>query len=374
MSSLLSPHDLSGLPLANRIVMAPMTRSRAPQHGEATALMATYYAQRASAGLIVSEATNVSAFSAAFELTPSLVTDKQVAAWQPVTDAVHAKQGRIFAQLWHSGRVSSMALLGGKQPLSPSGVNDDLEQLQVWAQLQNGYYTKIHATPSRAMTADEIRYTVHEYQTAAANALAAGFDGVELHAANGYLPHQFLSSTTNTRDDEYGGALANRVRFLAEIVEAVSQVVPPGRIGVRVSPYAHYNNVRDSDPDLTYDYVARMLDEAGVAYLHAADTNGWSGKPDLARIVGLLRKPFKGTLMLNGGIAPAAADALVASGDADLVSFARAYIANPDLVERIAKNAPLASPQNAGWYGGERNGYTDYERHDTPALNPALSS
>ncbi|OYD75232.1 alkene reductase [Paraburkholderia hospita] len=364
MSSLLSPLELSGLPLANRVVMAPMTRSRAPQRGEATALMATYYAQRASAGLIISEATNVSPLSAAFDLTPGVVTDNQVAAWRPVTDAVHARQGRIFAQLWHGGRVSSMALLGGQQPLSPSGVNDDLEQLQVWAQLQNGYYTKIHATPSRAMTPAEIRHTVHEYRTAAANALAAGFDGVEIHAANGYLPHQFLSSTTNTRDDEYGGTIANRTRFLAEIVQAIGEVVPVGRIGVRVSPYAHYNNVRDSDPDATYDYVARMLDEAGIAYLHAADTNGWSGKPDLARIIGLLRKPFKGTLMLNGGITPAAADTLIASGDADLIAFARAYIANPDLVERIAANAPLALPQDIGWYGGERSGYTDYERHD----------
>jgi N-ethylmaleimide reductase len=354
--------------------MGPMTRSRAPRRGEATQMMARYYSQRASAGLIVSEAVNVSPNSAAFDLTPGLITGAQVEAWKPVTEAVHAKGGRIFAQLWHGGRVSSMALLGGSQPLSPSGLNDDLEELQVWAQLQNGYYTKIHATPSRAMTAAEIAHTVSEFQRAAANAKAAGFDGVEIHAANGYLPHQFLSSTTNARDDEYGGSPANRARFLSQILDAVGEVLPLARVGVRVSPYAKYNNVRDADPDATYDYVARMLDEAGIAYLHAADTNGWSGEPDMPRIIERLRKAFHGTLMLNGGITPAAADALIAAGDADLVAFARAYIANPDLVERIAANAPLAAPLAMGWYGGDEAGYVDYNRYDAAASSLTNSS
>ncbi|NLA21062.1 alkene reductase [Burkholderia cepacia] len=369
MSSLLSHYDLRGLPLPNRVVMGPMTRSRAPSRGQPTELMAEYYAQRASAGLIVTEATNVSPASASFELTPGLVTDEQAAGWKQVTDAVHANGGRIFAQLWHGGRVSSLTLLGGDAPLSPSGVNDDLEQLQVWAQLQNGYYTKIHATPSRAMTTDEVADTVDEFRDAAVRAMAAGFDGVEIHAANGYLPHQFLSSTLNRRDDRYGGSVANRARFLEEIVDAVGAVMPLGRVGVRISPYAKYNNVRDADPDTTYAYVGRMLDEAGVAYVHAADTNGWSGEPDLPRIVANTRKHFGGTLIVNGGIAPDAANALIDAGDADLVAFARAYIANPDLVERLAANAPLAAPKAVGWYGGDRAGYVDYARHDAAGVS-----
>ncbi|AOJ91320.1 alkene reductase [Burkholderia sp. MSMB0856] len=368
MSTLLSHYDLRGLPLPNRIVMGPMTRSRAPSRGQPTALMTEYYAQRASAGLIVTEATNVSPASVAFELTPGLVTDEQAAGWKQVTDAVHANGGRIFAQLWHGGRVSSLTLLGGAAPLSPSGVNDDLEQLQVWAQLQNGYYTKIHATPSRAMTTDEVAATVEEFRQAALRAKAAGFDGVEIHAANGYLPHQFLSSTLNRRDDRYGGSLANRARFLEEIVDAVGGVLPLDRVGVRISPYAKYNNVRDADPDATYAYVGRMLDEAGVAYVHAADTNGWSGEPDLPRIIANTRDAYRGTLIVNGGIAPDAANALIDAGDADLVAFARAYIANPDLVERIAANAPLAAPKTVGWYGGDRAGYVDYARHDAAGL------
>ncbi|GBH25747.1 alkene reductase [Burkholderia vietnamiensis] len=364
MSSLLSAYDLRGLALPNRVVMGPVTRSRAPARGLPTELMAEYYAQRASAGLIVTEATNVSTASAAFESTPGLIDDAQVAGWKKITDAVHANGGRIFAQLWHGGRVGSLALLDGAAPLSPSGVNDDLEQLQVWAQLHNGHYTKIHATPSRAMTTDEVGAAVAEFRHAAMPAMAAGFDGVEIHAANGYLPDRFLSSTLNRRDDRYGGSVANRARFLEEIVDAVGGVMPLSRVGVRVSPYAKYNNVRDADPDATYAYVGRMLDDAGVAYLHAADTNGWSGEPDLPRIVAQARRAFGGTLIVNGGIAPDAANALIDAGDADLVAFARAYIANPDLGERIATQAPLAQPKSIGWYGGDRAGYVDYARHD----------
>jgi N-ethylmaleimide reductase len=360
LSPLLDGYDLSGLRLPNRVVMAPMTRSRAPLRGRPTEMMAEYYVQRASAGLIITEATNVSPASAAFELTPGIITAEQIDGWRYITDQVHAADGRIFTQLWHSGRVSSFALLGGEAPLSPSGVNDDLEQLQVWAQLQNGHYTKIHATPSRAMTLGEVKLTIDAFRQGAANAIAAGFDGVEVHAANGYLPHQFLSSTTNTRDDRYGGSVANRVNFLRDILTEISSVVSLDQVGVRISPYAHYNNVRDADPDGTYDYVGKMLDELGVAYVHAADTNGWSGQPDLPRIIERMRHAFCGTLMVNGGISIEQADALIRDGQADLVAFARAYIANPDLVERITTHAPLAVPKPTGWYGGGAAGYIDY--------------
>jgi N-ethylmaleimide reductase len=360
LSPLLDGYDLNGLRLPNRVVMAPMTRSRAPLHGRPTEMMAQYYAQRASAGLIITEATNVSSASAAFELTPGIITTKQIDGWRHITSQVHAAGGRIFMQLWHGGRVSSFALLGGEAPLSPSGVNDDLEQLQVWAQLQNGQYTKIHATPSRAMSLDEVKLTIDAFKQGAANAIAAGFDGVEVHAANGYLPHQFLSSTTNTRDDRYGGSIANRANFLRDILTEIGSVVSLDRVGVRISPYAHYNNVRDADPDGTYDYVGKMLGEFGIAYLHAADTNGWSGAPDLPRIIERMRRAFSGTLMLNGGISIDQADALIRDGHADLIAFARAYIANPDLVERIATHAPLATPRPIGWYGGDHAGYIDY--------------
>jgi 2,4-dienoyl-CoA reductase-like NADH-dependent reductase (Old Yellow Enzyme family) len=360
LSSLLNSYDLNGLSLPNRVVMAPMTRSRAPVRGLPTEMMAQYYAQRASAGLIITEATNVSPASAAFELTPGIMTPEQIDGWRIVTSRVHAAGGRIFMQLWHSGRVSSFALLGGDVPLSPSGVNDDLEHLQVWAQLQNGHYTRIHATPSRAMSLQEVRLTIDAFRQGAVNAIAAGFDGVEVHAANGYLPHQFLSSTTNTRDDRYGGSIAKRANFLRDVLTEIGAAVPLAKVGVRVSPYAHYNNVRDTDPDGTYDYVGAMLSEFGVAYVHAADTNGWSGAPDLPRIIERTRKVFDGTLMVNGGIATDRADALIRAGDADLVAFGRAYIANPDLVARIATATPLEAPRSAGWYGGDEAGYIDY--------------
>ncbi|MFM0206542.1 alkene reductase [Paraburkholderia sediminicola] len=249
LSSLLSGYDLHRLRLPNRVVMAPMTRSRAPLRGRPTAMMAEYYGQRASAGLIITEATNVSPASAAFELTPGIMTSEQIDGWRPITSQVHAAGGRIFMQLWHGGRVSSFALLGGEAPLSPSGVNDDLEQLQVWAQLQNDQYTRIHATPSRAMSLEDVKLTIDAFRQRAANALAAGFDGVEVHAANGYLPHQFLSSTTNTRDDRYGGSIAKRANFLRDILTEIGSVVSLDRVGVRISPYAHYNNVRDAEAD-----------------------------------------------------------------------------------------------------------------------------
>ena len=369
MSPLLGGYDLHGLRLPNRVVMAPMTRSRAPLHGNPTEMMAHYYVQRASAGLIITEATNVSAASASFELTPGIITNEQIAGWRNVTSQVHGAGGRIFMQLWHGGRVSSFALLDGEAPLSPSGVNDDLEQLQVWGQLQNGRYTRIHATPSRAMSLDEVKQAIAQFRQGAINAIEAGFDGVEVHAANGYLLHQFLSSTTNTRDDRYGGSISKRANFLRDILTEIGAAVPLNRVGVRISPYAHYNNVRDADPDGTYDYVGKMLDEFGVAYVHAADTNGWSGNPDLPRIIERTRKVFAGTLMVNGGISIDQANALIRDGDADLVAFARAYIANPDLVERIASHAPLAAPKHTGWYGGDRSGYIDYPFHGDAGQN-----
>ena len=249
-------------------------------------------------------------------------------------------------------------------------MNDDLEQLQVWAQLQNGYYTKIHATPSRAMTTDEVVAAVDEFRQAATRAMAAGFDGVEIHAANGYLPHQFLSSTLNRRDDRYGGSVANRARFLAEIVDAVGGVMPLGRVGVRISPYAKYNNVRDADPDATLAYVGRMLDDAGVAYLHAADTNGWSGEarpaayrraraPVIRRHADRQRRHFTG----RGKRADRRRRRRSRRVRARLYREPRSRRAP-------RRTRPARGAENVGWYGGDRAGYVDYARHDA-AESPA---
>jgi N-ethylmaleimide reductase len=222
--------------LKNRVLMAPLTRCRAG----AGDVNAEYYAQRAGAGLIITEATNVSPNSCAFERAPGIWTQVQVEGWKKVTCAVHDAGGRIFMQLWHCGRVGASGILGGNDPLSPSGVNDDLDTLQVYGLLANGNYVRIAATPSRAMTGDEIKSTVREYKTSAINAIRAGCNGVEMHAANGYLPHQFLSPTTNQRTDAYGGSVENRARFLQEIVKAITSEIPAAKVGVRLSPYAHY--------------------------------------------------------------------------------------------------------------------------------------
>lgn len=360
MSSLFDPVRLGDLDLPNRIAAAPVTRSRSGHDGVPTADNAAYYAQRASAGLIVSEATNVSPNSAAFELAPGLHREDQVAGWKRVMEAVHAAGGTLFAQLWHSGRVSSYALLAGRAPIGPSQVNDDLHLLQAYGALANGQYTRIAASPARAMSRDEVYAAIEEFRVAARNAARAGIDGVEIHAANGYLPHQFLSPHANRRDDEFGGSLAGRARFLELVLRAVLDELPASRVGVRLSPFAAYNNALDPDTEATYTHVARMLDEAGVAYLHAADTNAWGGQPDMDAILDILRPNFGGAIIANGGLDADSGAALLASGRADLVSFGRQFIANPDLVERMRRGGPYNQPDPFSFYGGGARGYLDY--------------
>lgn len=360
MSSLFDPVRLGDLDLPNRIAAAPVTRSRSGRDGVPTADNAAYYAQRASAGLIVSEATNVSPNSAAFELAPGLHREDQVAGWKRVMESVHAAGGTLFAQLWHSGRVSSYALLEGRAPLAPSEVNDDLHLLQAYGALANGQYTRIAASPARAMSSAEVYAAIEEFRVAARNAARAGIDGVEIHAANGYLPHQFLSPHANRRDDEFGGSLARRARFLELVLRAVLDELPASRVGVRLSPFAAYNNARDPDTAATYTHVARLLDEAGVAYLHAADTNAWAGQPDMDAILAILRPNFSGAIIANGGLDAASGAALLASSKADMVSFGRQFIANPDLVERMRRGGPYNSPDPFSFYGGGARGYLDY--------------
>lgn len=366
MSALLTSLDLHGLHLPNRTAMAPLTRCRAGDGDVPQAISAVYYAQRASAGLIVTEATNVSPTSCAFEKAPGIYSETQVRGWRHITDEVHAAGGRIFMQLWHCGRVGADAILEGQQPLSPSAVNDDLDALQVWGLMANGRYARIAATPSRAMTLDEIEDTVAEYGKAASNAIRAGCDGVEIHAANGYLPHQFLSPTINRRDDKYGGSLQGRLQFLREVIEAVLVHVTPKRVGVRISPFAAYNNTRDPNPEETYAAVAEMLATYDIGYLHLADTNAWAGAPDMQRILEVVRPRYTGVLIGNGGMSPPEAEQLVWDGSLDMVAFGRPFLANPDLPARIGQGGPYNEPRPVGWYGGSTEGYTDY-----PALQAA---
>ena len=357
------PIRIGALTLANRVIMAPLTRSRAGAAGVPGALNVEYYVQRASAGLIITEATNIGPLSCAFECAPGIWRADQVEGWRSVTEAVHGNGGRIFLQLWHGGRVSAKGLLAGRDPVSPSGVNDDLDALEVWAQLANGHYVKIKATPSRALSTGEVEGIVEEYRVSAANAKTAGFDGVEIHAGNGYLPHQFLSSSTNLRTDRYGGSVENRVRFLQEVVDAATSAFTPDRVGVRLSPYAPYNHALDDEPPSTYGAAATMLQAKALAYLHLADTAAFAtGKPALPQILQDVKPHFNGSVIVNGGISPANAAKLIADGSADAVAFGRLFIANPDLPDRIRTGANLNEFVYDTAYGGDAHGYIDYPR------------
>ncbi|SDH73006.1 alkene reductase [Bradyrhizobium ottawaense] len=367
MAGLFRSTALGDLHLTNRIVMAPMTRSRADERGVINSSASEYYAARAGAGLIISEGINVGPMSNAFDRTPGLWTDEQTWGWKAVVDRIHEKGGRIIAQLWHAGRASARGLLSDKQPLSPSGVNDDLDQLQVWALLANGAYVRVAATPSRAMTLAEVQGAVNEFGLAAANAVRAGFDGVEIHGANGYLVHQFLSPAINQRTDEYGGSIEGRSRLLLEIVAAISDVMPRSRIGLRLSPFADYNSTRDPKPEDTYGWLAHWLQTTGLAYLHLADTNAWTGAPDYERMLPIFGEHYRGPLIVNAGITPERADEIVVSGEADAVAFGRLFLANPDLPARIQAGGPYNSPWHFGIYGGSDTGYLDYPSLETVA-------
>ena len=363
---LFQPLEWAGLTLPNRVVMAPLTRSRAGQPGDVpTELMAEYYAQRASAGLIVSEATNISPIAKGYVFTPGIFTPEQVAGWGRVTDAVHARGGHMVLQLWHCGRVSHVSLHGGESPVAPSAVTG--ETCMAFAFDAEGRPARIPASPPRALSLGEIRATVEDYARAAANALEAGFDGVEVHAANGYLPHQFLASNVNRRTDAYGGSLEGRCRFLFEVVEAVIGVVPKGRVGVRLAPLFTGNDIADADPAETQGHVAAHLARVGIGYLHLADTDVVRQiEPKMDRILAAIRPHYRGLTMLNGGFDGPRARAALRAGEADLIAFGRPYIANPDLPERLRRDGPFNPPDPETFYGGGARGYTDY-----PALDAA---
>jgi N-ethylmaleimide reductase len=347
--------ELGPLALPNRIVMAPMTRSRAGAGNVPTDLAVEYYVQRASSGLTVTEATQVSPQGVGYPGTPGIHDDAQVEGWRRVTDAVHAAGGRIFLQLWHVGRISHPSLQpGGALPVAPSAIAAEGE-----------VFTASGPQPfvvPRALETNEIPGIVEQFEDGARRALAAGFDGVEIHGANGYLIDQVLRDGTNRRTDRYGGRLENRARFLLEVTEAVAGVWGAERVGVRLSPLGTFNSMSDSDPATTFGFAAEALGRYGLAYLHVVEGGDESadGPFDWAA----LKQRFGGLYMANGGYDPARASAVLASGRADLVSFATAYIANPDLVARLRLEAPLAAADPATFYGGDHRGYTDY-----PALD-----
>lgn len=351
--TLFQPYTLGALTLANRIVMAPLTRNRAGAGLVPSAFAATYYSQRASAGLLITEATQISPQAQGYQDTPGLYTQPQIDGWRAVTDAVHAKGGRIFVQLWHVGRISHVDLQpGGDAPVAPSAI-----RAQTKTFVHNGF---VDVSEPRALALDEIPAIVADFRKAAANAIAAGFDGVEVHGANGYLLEQFIKDGANIRTDAYGGSVENRARLLLEVTAAVAEEIGADRTGVRISPVSPANGISCSDPQPQYDYIAAQLSALDIAYLHVVE--GATGGPrDVAAFdFDALRSRFKNTYLANNGYELPLAQTRLAEGKADLFAFGRAFISNPDLVERLKSNAPLAALQPDTLYGGGAAGYIDY--------------
>lgn len=373
--NLFTPFRLGPYELRNRVVMAPMTRSRAGEGNVPTPLMAEYYAQRADAGLIVTEGAQVSPRGVGYPDTPGIHTDAQVEGWRRVTEAVHARGGRIFLQLWHVGRVSHPSLQpGGALPVAPSAIGIEGQMIHTAGGM------KPFVTP-RALGTDEVAEVVEQFAEGARLAYAAGFDGVELHGANGYLIDQFLRDRSNHRADRYGGSVENRVRFLVEVAEAVAGVWGGERVGVRLSPVSAINGMGDTDPLATFSYAAYALNRLNLAYLHVAEPIGEAGRSGGAsfdvpgegdaggRLSPVLKAVFRGAFIANGGYGGGTGNAAVAEGRADLVAFGKPFIANPDLPLRLRLGAPLNAPDRATFYGGGEHGYTDY-----PALEPARAA
>ncbi|HEY9639070.1 MAG TPA: alkene reductase [Coleofasciculaceae cyanobacterium] len=354
--SLFSPVKLGRYQLSNRIVMAPLTRNRAGEGNVPGALNAEYYAQRASAGLIISEATQISPEGQGYPATPGIHSAEQIEGWKQVIDAVHAKGGHIFLQLWHVGRISHPSLQPqGVLPVAPSAIAPE--------GMASTYTGEQPFVTPRALELEEIPGIIEQYRQAAKNALAAGFDGVEVHGANGYLLDQFLNDGSNHRTDQYGGSIENRARLLLEVTEAVVDVWGSDRVGLRLSPSGTFNSMSDSDPQALFSYVVSALNRFDLAYLHLVEPRWASATPeaDIAALgVVAFRKLYTGTLITAGGYDREQGNAIIAAGSADLVAYGRLFISNPDLPERFALNASLNPYDRSTFYGGDQRGYTDY--------------
>jgi N-ethylmaleimide reductase len=348
---LFSPYRLGDLELANRFVMAPMTRSRAVDGNVPNPLAPTYYAQRASAGLIVTEATQVSPQGVGYIRTPGIHSTAQVAGWRRITEAVHRAGGKIFAQLWHVGRVSHPDFHDGALPVAPSALPVEGEAFTARGR------TKL-VTP-RALATDELPGIVAQFRTAAENAKAAGFDGVELHGANGYLLDQFLRDGANRRTDAYGGSVENRARFPLKVTDAVTAVWGPKRVGYRLSPYFSGYSMSDSNPVETFSFITAELNKRGLLYLHVIEAVSGPAT-GTQRVTPILRETFDGALIVNGGYDAKSGEFAIARGEADLVAFGVPFLANPDLPARYRANAALNTPDQATFYAGEEKGYIDY--------------
>jgi N-ethylmaleimide reductase len=349
-----SGFQLGALTLPNRFVMSPMTRGRAQPDGTPVDLMGEYYGQRSSAGLIVTEATSIAPAGCGWLGAPGIYTDSHVAGWKRVTDAVHKNGGRIFLQLWHTGRVSHPDFQDGTLPVAPSAV-------AAKGTTRTPLGKKDYVTP-RALTIPEIRTIVAEYGLATKRAMSAGFDGVELHGANGYLPDQFLRDCSNQRKDEYGGSIANRVRFMDEVVSAMVASWSADRVGVRVSPVGTYNDMKDGSPRELFVAVAEALQRRKIAYLHVVEAlpGSFMFVEHPERISPFLRKAFRGAFIANGGYDAKTANAAIESGEVDLVAFGVPFLANPDFPERVRRGAPLNAADFATFYSPGPKGYTDY--------------
>ena len=360
MPSLFDSITLGAVAAPNRILMAPLTRGRADKEAVPSDLMVEYYTQRASAGLIISEATGISREGLGWPFAPGLWTDAQVAAWKPVTDSVHAAGGRIIAQLWHMGRQVHSSVIGG-QPVSSSATKT--------AGQAHTFEGKQDFEVARPLELNEIPRLLNDYELATKNALAAGFDGVQIHAANGYLIDQFLRDNANLRTDEYGGSIDNRIRLLREVAERVISVAGADRVSVRLSPNGESQGVDDSNPEPLFTAAAKALSDLGIAFLELREPgpDGTFGRTDVPKLSPAIRKVFKGVLVVNSDYDTLEkAQAELDKGDADAISFGRPFIANPDLPERLRSGAPLAKDDAKTWYSQGPEGYIDY-----PALETA---
>jgi N-ethylmaleimide reductase len=354
---LLQSYQLGDLTLNNRMVMAPMTRSRSDNPGNvATELTAKYYEQRASAGLIITEGTYISKEAVGFINVPAIYNEEHVAGWKLVTDAVHAKGGKIFAQLWHVGRLSHPALHEGKLPLAPSALNPFDK-----AFTSEGFADTV---VPREMSSEDIERTIEDFRLAAENAVKAGFDGVELHAANGYLFHQFFNVYSNRRTDEYGGTIENRARILFDTLDALKGVISFNRVGVRLNPSLHGAQGMMLDPETipVHEYITKRLNDYGLAYLHVTEpfTPVENVPYAVKNVAEHFRPLYKGTLIINKGFNRETGNQVIESGNADLVAYGVPFLANPDLVARFAKNAPLNTPDRDTFYTAGAKGYIDY--------------
>ena len=359
MTSLYSPIQLGELSLRNRVFMAPLTRNRAYVDGTPGQWAPTYYRQRSSAGLIITEATQISAMGKGYLDTPGIYLPEHVTGWRKIVDAVHGNGGRIFLQLWHVGRISHSSLLpDNAQPVAPSAVRARSRTVT-----DRGF---VDVSEPRALTLGEIETTIDDYRRAAANAKVAGFDGVEVHAANGYLIDQFLQSSTNLRTDRYGGSVSNRLRFLLETAQAVLQVWNADQVGIRLSPRGTFNDMGDEDPEATFTAAVRELAELRLGYLHMVEASPGDAAPSRKsrNLFDRLRREWPGLYIANGGYDGPDGEQAIKDGRADAIAYGRAFIANPDLPRRLELRTALNEPDETTFYGGSERGYVDYSTWD----------